>query len=147
MTVLAACIGFLPLNFPNAQVFMGDIGAILLGYLFACIVVVFAETFLEFLILVSFLFPFYADEFITLFERFYRNEKLMTAHRSHLYQTLANERKISHWKVALGYGAIQLIVGLSVWRLSGFGLISVVILLLFYCGCFAFFNWRVKKDV
>jgi Fuc2NAc and GlcNAc transferase len=65
LTMVAACIGFLPFNFPNARVFMGDIGSVLLGFLFACMSVIFSETLLEFTILAGFLFPFYADEVIT----------------------------------------------------------------------------------
>ncbi|HZX48773.1 MAG TPA: UDP-N-acetylmuramyl pentapeptide phosphotransferase, partial [Nitrospirota bacterium] len=39
-TALAAgCIGFLPFNFPRARVFMGDVGSILLGFVFASFVV------------------------------------------------------------------------------------------------------------
>src|SRR3989304_3118821 len=39
-TVLAAgCIGFLPFNFPRARVFMGDVGSIFLGFVFASLVV------------------------------------------------------------------------------------------------------------
>jgi Fuc2NAc and GlcNAc transferase len=147
LTIVAACFGFLPFNFPNARVFMGDIGSVLLGFLFACIIVLFSETLLEFVILVGFLFLFYADEAITTVERVYRREKLMKAHRSHLYQILANEYKISHWKIALCYGAMQLIVGLSVWGLSGSGLLSAIIVLFFYTCCFVVFSWKVKSDV
>lgn len=30
-----ACLGFLPFNMPNARVFMGDVGSVLLGFVFA----------------------------------------------------------------------------------------------------------------
>jgi Fuc2NAc and GlcNAc transferase len=32
-------------------------------------------------------------------------------HRRHIYQILANEAGIRHWKIALGYGLCQLIIG------------------------------------
>ena len=41
-------------------------------------------------------------------------ENLLKPHRRHLYQLLANEIEISHWKVSVGYGVLQLIAGLSV---------------------------------
>lgn len=141
LTIVAACIGFLPFNFPNARVFMGDIGSVLLGFLFACIIVLFAETLLEFVILVGFLFPFYADEAITAVERVFRREKLMQAHRSHLYQILANEYDIRHWKISLGYCGFQILVGICVWISSGYGLVVTFAVLLF---CFsAFFAFSI----
>ncbi|MCS7254464.1 MAG: MraY family glycosyltransferase [Armatimonadota bacterium] len=39
-SVAGACIGFLPYNFNPARIFMGDTGALLLGYLFATMSVV-----------------------------------------------------------------------------------------------------------
>ncbi|MBI5677171.1 MAG: hypothetical protein HZC52_01460 [Planctomycetes bacterium] len=35
----AGCMGFLPFNFPKARVFMGDVGSIFLGFVFASFVV------------------------------------------------------------------------------------------------------------
>ena len=39
MILTAGCIGFLPFNFPKAKVFMGDVGSIFLGFVFASFVV------------------------------------------------------------------------------------------------------------
>ena len=39
---------------------------------------------------------------------------LAKPHRRHLYQLLANEMGIAHWKVSAGYGVLQLLVGVSV---------------------------------
>lgn len=38
---------------------------------------------------------------------------LMKPHRGHLYQLLANEMGLAHWKVSVGYGALQLMVGIG----------------------------------
>ncbi len=145
LSIAVSCAGFLPFNFPKARVFMGDVGSILLGFLFACIIIVYVETLFEFIILISFLFPFYADEVITQIERILRNEKLMTAHRRHLYQVLVNEHKISHWKISVSYGLIQLLVGLSIWGISGFGLLPTIFLLIVYFFCFVGVNRTVKS--
>jgi len=59
-----ACAGFLPFNMPAARVFMGDVGSVLLGFVFACIVVLFSNSFSEFVVLASFLFPFQQIIFI-----------------------------------------------------------------------------------
>jgi Fuc2NAc and GlcNAc transferase len=39
----AACLGFLPFNMPRARVFMGDVGSVLLGFLFALLVIFLAR--------------------------------------------------------------------------------------------------------
>ncbi|NIM03667.1 UDP-N-acetylmuramyl pentapeptide phosphotransferase, partial [bacterium] len=64
--IFLSCLGFLPFNMPNAKVFMGDVGSILLGFVFAGMVIFLSKDFLDFICLASFLFPFYADELSTM---------------------------------------------------------------------------------
>lgn len=64
-----ACLGFLPFNMPKARVFMGDVGSVLLGFVFASLVVGLSHSLNDFVVLCSFLFPFYADELTTEFVR------------------------------------------------------------------------------
>ena len=142
-----SCLGFLPFNMPRAKVFMGDAGSILLGFVFAAMVVVLSNDFLDFVCLTSFLFPFYADELITMAIRIRDGEDLMQAHRIHLYQLLANEKGIAHWKISAGYGILQLSVGLSLLFLRPFGIFAV---LPFLTASFLGFSWisfRVRKKV
>jgi len=103
----AACAGFLPFNVPRARVFMGDVGSVTLGFLFALVVFSLANTWLDFLCMASFLFPFYADTLSTLYIRWRAGEKLSQAHRRHLYQILANEYGIRHWLVSFVYAIVQ----------------------------------------
>ncbi|MFC1825627.1 UDP-N-acetylmuramyl pentapeptide phosphotransferase, partial [Thermodesulfobacteriota bacterium] len=56
--VTAACFGFLPFNMPEARVFMGDVGSIFLGFIFAGMVVQLSRSTLDFICVASFLFPF-----------------------------------------------------------------------------------------
>jgi Fuc2NAc and GlcNAc transferase len=142
-----ACAGFLPLNIPNAKVFMGDVGSILLGFVFAGIVVKISRTFLDFITYAAFLFPFYADELTTMWIRIRDGERLSQPHRRHLYQLLANERGIAHWKVSAGYGIFQLFVGMNVLMLRSFG---VFVVSFFITACFAGFvllNFRIRKKL
>ena len=111
MILAAGCTGFLPLNFPKAKVFMGDVGSIFLGFVFASFVVKMSVTINIFLCMIMFLCTFYADAVITLYYRWKRGENLMQAHRSHLYQYLSNELKLPHWKVTLLYAVVQLCFG------------------------------------
>lgn len=135
-SIAAACLGFLPLNFPRAKVFMGDAGSVLLGFLFASWVLWFSQTLLEFIALVSFLFPFYADELSTLIVRIKDGDRLTKAHRRHIYQILVNQAGLSHVIVTLFYGFIQIVVAILAWLAIREGLILLIGLLIFLSGIF-----------
>jgi len=132
MFMLAACLGFLPFNFPRARVFMGDVGSVTLGFIFAAMAIGLSRNFLDFVCLSSFLFPFYTDELTTIYARVKKKENLMIPHRKHIYQILSNEMKIPHWKVSAAYGAMQLAIGVSVLLLRPFGILPVLSALILY---------------
>lgn len=142
-----SCLGFLPMNMPKAKVFMGDIGSILLGSVFASLVYMTSKTILDFICLASFLFPFYVDELTTMFFRLRDGEKLFQAHRRHVYQLLVNEKKIPHWQVSTGYGTIQLFVGVSILLVKVFGLIPVVGLIALYFAAFTTFSFHLRAQL
>lgn len=145
LALASACAGFLPFNMPKARVFMGDVGSILLGFVFACLVVVFSASVVDLLILSSFLFPFYLDELTSMAERLRKRQSLTEPHRSHLYQVLANEAGIAHWKVSLGYGVAQLIIGVSIWGALKIDLYLGILLLISFASAFVLLNNRVKS--
>lgn len=130
--VICSCLGFIPFNFPKARIFMGDVGSILLGFLFAAIVVWLSTDILDFICLSSFLLTFYADEFTSIYLRWRNKEKLTTPHRRHFYQILVNEKKISHWKISVIYGIVQFIIGISVILLKPLGIKLVLPLIILY---------------
>ena len=143
-----ACMGFLPFNMPKARVFMGGVGSVMLGFVFAGMVVGLSYSLNDFMVLCAFLFPFYADELTTLYVRIKENGRreagawkkmagmLARPHRRHLYQLLANEMGIDHWKVSTGYGVLQILVGIGALALRGYGNLAIVI---FLGCCFAGF--------
>jgi Fuc2NAc and GlcNAc transferase len=140
-----ACLGFLPFNMPKARVFMGDAGSILLGFVFASLVVGLSQNFNDFVVLCSFLFPFYADELTTEYTRLRDGENLLKPHRRHIYQLLANELGVLHWKVSVEYGVLQAVVGLAALGIRGYGTVALV---LFLGCCFALFwafSWQIRK--
>lgn len=147
LAMSAACAGFLPFNLPKARVFMGDVGSILLGFVFAVFTFTLAKDLGSFLCFLAFMFPFYADTLTTLFVRWKDREKLSHAHRRHLYQVLANERAFPHWLVSCGYGFVQLVVGATMlwaWNL-GFW-VQLVVLVLYSVLFFGFTCW-IRKNV
>lgn len=147
LAIAFSCAGFLLFNIPKAKVFMGDIGSVLLGFVFACMVVLFSESLLEFICLAGFLFPFYADELITMLVRIKNGDSLKTPHRQHIYQLLANEYGIEHWKVAAGYGVIQLVIGITIIFLKNYGYVPILSLLLFSFFSFSIFSVIIRKKL
>jgi len=129
---------------PKARVFMGDVGSVLLGFVFAGLVVWVSRSLLDFVCAASFLFPFYADELTTLVVRIKDGDRLTRPHRRHLYQLLANEYGIEHWQVSLGYGLSQLIIGVSILLIKNIGILAVISALLFYFCCFIGMSCAVR---
>lgn len=127
----AASLGFLPLNIPRAKVFMGDVGSILLGLLFGIIVMHASSNLTDFLCYAALLFPFYADELSTMALRIANGDNLTQPHRKHIYQLLANECRIAHWKVSCLYGVLQLLIGTLTFMIRPGGLLPVFCFLLF----------------
>lgn len=114
IALACSCIGFLCFNIPKAKVFLGDIGSILIGFLFSCLTIALSEKISDFFVMAGFLATFYFDELFTMAIRISRGDSLLHPHRKHIYQLLVNEFSISHWKIALIYGVVQLIIGISV---------------------------------
>ncbi len=85
-----ALIALLAFNFPPAKIFMGDAGAIGIGYLFAVLsVYCVCNGIFTLLIPVIIFLPFIYDASLTLIKRILRGEKPWQAHREHFYQRLA----------------------------------------------------------
>ena len=85
----AAALPFLAVNRPPARMFMGDVGAVPLGFLAAALGVagIARGMWPTWFPLLVFL-PFVADASITLAARLVRRERVWQAHRSHYYQRL-----------------------------------------------------------
>jgi UDP-N-acetylmuramyl pentapeptide phosphotransferase/UDP-N-acetylglucosamine-1-phosphate transferase len=89
LLIAAACLGFLPLNFPHARVFLGDGAAGFLGLAFALLALAGIRLgqldVPQALVLSS---AFLVDSGATLVRRGLRRERIWLAHREHLYQRL-----------------------------------------------------------
>lgn len=105
-------LGFLPYNFrPKSQIFCGDVGSLLTGFVFAIASLLLVKEAPNFQLLYVgpiFLLPFLADVFMTLGSRLKRGENLLKAHSSHLYQRLIRSGW-SHAKVSLVYAGAGLL--------------------------------------
>jgi UDP-GlcNAc:undecaprenyl-phosphate/decaprenyl-phosphate GlcNAc-1-phosphate transferase len=118
-TVATAAAAFLLFNFHPAKIFMGDAGAIPLGFLAAAFGVIGWDRGLWqwwFPLLVF--SPFVVDASVTLLKRLIRGDKVWLAHREHYYQRLV-QMGWGHGKVALIEYSLMTGVGFSsVWGLS-----------------------------
>ncbi len=125
--VALGCLGFLPFNIlPGAKVFMGDVGSILIGFVFGSMVYIASRTFEEFICMVSFLFPCYAEGVTTMYIRLRDGENLTLSHRRHIHQILANEGGVPHWRISLAFGALQLVVGMAAIEIRPYGGLALV---------------------
>jgi len=110
----AACLGFLPWNYPKARLFQGDAGALFLGALVAATAVVAADPGrvavpLNLFTVPIALTPLLTDVLLTLIVRARRKAPLFEAHKDHLYQRWLAARGGDHGALARRF---WLIVGL-----------------------------------
>lgn len=139
--MLAACIGFLPWNFPRARIFMGDVGSLFCGYALMLAMLLAGRLNPElFWALLTLTGVFVVDATFTLLRRLCRGEKVWQAHRSHAYQRIAR-RWGSHTPVSLVVVAINLCWLLPVALLITTGALAGVAGLLLAYAPLAMLAW------
>jgi Fuc2NAc and GlcNAc transferase len=141
LIVLAAvCSGFLVINWPQARVFMGDIGSGFLGLVFGVFIV--TQTMLplwSWLILMGW---FITDATVTITVRLFRGETISEAHSQHLYQHL--NRAVGTQRTLFGLVLINtfwlfpLAFAASIFQELGAVLLGLaylpIIIFQYYCG-------------
>lgn len=114
----AACLGFLPWNFPWARIFLGDVGSGAIGFAIAAVsAVATARQGPIALLLLLPLSAFLIDAGLTLSRRFLRGEPWWTAHTQHAYQVWA--RRVGHRRVTLAFAGWTMAGGGLLWWLRG----------------------------
>ena len=112
-----ACLGFLPRNFNPAEIFMGDTGAMFIGYIIAVssIIGVFKGYALlaAFIVFFALVIPI-SDTGFAIFRRIKNREGLMSADRGHLHHKLVNAGYTHKQSVALLYIASGLSAALAI---------------------------------
>jgi UDP-N-acetylmuramyl pentapeptide phosphotransferase/UDP-N-acetylglucosamine-1-phosphate transferase len=98
--VAGGSLGFLPWNMPHAKIFLGDVGSYVLGALVAGGLVLGWRDDTNLPILLAPLAISVSDTLFTLLWRLRRGEPVLEAHRSHVYQRLVAEHRLSHTAVA-----------------------------------------------
>ena len=147
LAVAAACAGFLPLNFPNAKVFMGDVSSVPLGFIFASFAIYGLYTgSLNLTVSILIMSVFLVDATLTLLSRAFRGEQWYTAHAHHVYQRLI-ALGWSHSQVLMLYLAINVFLVLPVIVLATiypqFAIAMLAFTLLVLATGWHIANWRL----
>lgn len=113
----------------KAKTFAGDVGsismAVFLGYLMIKTIVYTGQ--IGYLLFFS---VYGIDAIITILYRIKKRENILEAHRSHLYQYLANELGYSHVAISVLYAVLQLLVNGILIYLDQQGELSIFVCLL-----------------
>jgi len=151
LSVAAACVGFLPLNFPRARVFMGDVASVPLGFIFASLIVYGIQTgSLSLPLSLLIMSVFIVDATLTLFARVLSGEQWYTAHTQHVYQRLII-RGWSHRQVLIAYQAVNVILVLPaivlVEMYPQYAMVTAGLALILLGACWYFANRRLGMPV
>lgn len=108
--LMVANSAFLFFNFrKHARCFAGDVGSVTLSFVQIFFLLQLMRT-TDSLFWALMFFVFGIDSVITIIYRIKRRENIFKAHRTHLYQFLANELKWDHRLVAVTYGTFQSVI-------------------------------------
>ena len=146
-----ACIGFMPYNMNPAKIFMGDTGALLLGYVLATVSVM---GLFKFYAIVSFAVPLLAlavplfDTAFAFIRRLFKGQSPFSADRGHFHHRLMDMGLNQKQAVAVLY-SISGILGLAAVVIASSDELRALILILGFCLCalvWAFIYRSVKKS-
>ncbi len=105
--LMGACLGFLPFNFYPAKIFMGDTGALFLGYMLAVITI---DGVMKSVATVALVLPIIIlgvpifDTFFAIVRRTMRGQSFMAADKGHLHHRLLNRGLNQKQTVLILYG-------------------------------------------
>jgi UDP-GlcNAc:undecaprenyl-phosphate GlcNAc-1-phosphate transferase len=137
--LVGAMLGFLPFNFPPARIFVGDTGALFIGYCLSLLALASYQR----VTVVTFLVPLLAlavpllDTTLSILRRLRRRANVMVADREHIHHRLLKDYDGSHRPAVLSLyflTACFCLIAISFTRLHGYAVIVflAVVLLLTY---------------
>lgn len=135
--LVGACVGFMPYNLNPAKIFMGDTGALLLGYILSTVSIL---GLFKFYAVVSFAVPLLAlavplfDTIFSFCRRLLRGQSPFHADRGHLHHRLLDMGLSQKQAVAILY-SISAILGLAAVVITTSGELRALILIIGFCLC------------
>jgi UDP-N-acetylmuramyl pentapeptide phosphotransferase/UDP-N-acetylglucosamine-1-phosphate transferase len=131
--VIASLIVFNYFNFRRkAQCFAGDVGSVSIAFIVCFLILSLINATGNFLF-VGLLLLYGLDAVTTIIFRIIRKENIFQAHRSHVYQYLANEKKWPHLLVAGIYILVQALINLAVIWMADFYAAESISKLIIFC--------------
>ncbi|WP_223560012.1 MraY family glycosyltransferase [Chryseobacterium lathyri] len=143
---ILACLVFLFFNFrKKAKCFAGDVGSMGIGFWVIGLVTLLIMRTGEYKYIL--LLSIYGMEVVlTITERILLKENIFEAHRRHLYQLFANEKKVSHLIISSVYAICQLLI--NIFLIYSQFPIWFIILIIFIPlgGIYLSLKWKLKKE-
>ncbi|KMQ67904.1 UDP-GlcNAc:UDP-phosphate GlcNAc-1-phosphate transferase [Chryseobacterium sp. FH2] len=143
---ILACLVFLFFNFrTKAKCFAGDVGSMGIGFWVIGLITLLIMRTGEYKFIL--LLTIYGVEVVlTIIERIALKENIFEAHRRHLYQLFANEKKVSHLVISCIYSFCQIFV--NIFLINSQLPIWATILMIFIPigGIYLGLKWRLKKE-
>lgn len=93
----------------NALCFCGDVGAIVMGFLITYLIIWLVLNNNQPQVMV-FVMVYVVDAGLTVVQRLFLGENILTPHRRHVYQVLVNQWGLPHWRIALVYAGVQAVI-------------------------------------
>jgi UDP-N-acetylmuramyl pentapeptide phosphotransferase/UDP-N-acetylglucosamine-1-phosphate transferase len=142
---ILACLVFLFFNFrKKAKCFAGDVGSMGIGFWVIGLITLLIMRTGEYKYIL--LLSIYGMEVVlTITERILLKENIFEAHRRHLYQLLANEKKVSHLLISSVYAVCQLLI--NIFLIHSQLPVWIIILIIFIPagGIYLGLKWNLKK--
>jgi UDP-GlcNAc:undecaprenyl-phosphate/decaprenyl-phosphate GlcNAc-1-phosphate transferase len=151
VALVGALLGFLPFNFPPARIFVGDTGALFIGY---CLALLALEGYRQATV-ITFIVPLLAlavpliDTGLSIVRRVRKRSHIMQADRQHIHHRLLKEHQGSHRPAVLSLyflTACFCVIAVSFTRLQGYAamifLVVIVLLTLRILRNLGFFDVR-----
>jgi UDP-GlcNAc:undecaprenyl-phosphate GlcNAc-1-phosphate transferase len=145
VALVAALLGFLPFNFPPARIFVGDTGALFVGYSLSLLALVSYQR----VTVVTFLVPLLTlavpllDTGLSILRRLRQRSNVMMPDREHIHHRLLKDFQGSHRPAVLSLyflTACFCLIAISFARLQGYAVIIFLVVVLAL-------TWRILRNL
>jgi UDP-GlcNAc:undecaprenyl-phosphate GlcNAc-1-phosphate transferase len=145
VALVGGLLGFLPFNFPPARIFVGDTGALFVGYCLSLLALVSYQR----VTVVTFLVPLLTlavpllDTSLSVLRRIRQRSNVMVADREHIHHRLLRDFQGSHRPAVLSLYFLTgcfCLIAISFARLKGYAVIVFLVVVLAL-------TWRILRNL
>ena len=143
---ILACLVFMFFNFrTKAKCFLGDIGSMGIAFwILALLGLLMLKTGeIKWLLLLT---VYGIETILTIIERLRLKENIFNAHRRHLYQLFANEKKTSHLIISVIYAVVQLLLNIFLILSDLPNLITILLIVFPTIVVYLVIKAKIKKE-